>query len=482
MVVMAEVPGEAGYAPHHKKKIAFVFASMRRFAVELRGRGFEVRYRHYDDDDGVVSMSDAVMRAAEQASPEEIVIAAPGERRLLEEVRSWRSKLAVRVSILEDDRFICSHSEFMAFAGGRPRLRMEDFYRQMRRKTGLLMDGDKPVGGRWNFDAENRKPAAMDEAFAGPLRFKPEEEALQAIRIVRSHFAEKPGAINDFWFATCREDAEKARAFFLTSALPRFGATQDAMLKSEAFLNHAVLSLYMNVGFLDPLETCRLAEEEFKEGRAPLADVEGFIRQILGWREFVRGVYWREGAEYTRRNSLGADRPLPDYYWTGNSKMACMRASISQTLQNAYAHHIQRLMVTGNFALIAGIDPYAVHEWYLGVYADAYEWVEAPNVIGMALFADGGVFATKPYAASGAYINRMSDYCRGCDYDVKDRCGPRACPFNALYWDFLDRNAKTLRSNPRLAQSYRTFEKFDDAEKSAVKRRAATLRDDLGAL
>jgi deoxyribodipyrimidine photolyase-related protein len=296
---------------------------------------------------------------------------------------------------------------------------------------------------------------------------------------VAKRFANHFGDLEPFWFAVTRADAEKQLKHFLKTGLAQFGDYQDAMLLSEPFLYHSILSLYINCGLLDPLDVCRRVEKEYRAGRAPLNAAEGFIRQIIGWREFVRGIYWLKMPDYVDGNFLGHTRPLPDFYWTGDTDMACLRAAVGQTKTEAYAHHIQRLMVTGNFALIAGLDPKQVHEWYLAVYADAYEWVELPNTLGMSQFADGGLLGSKPYAASGNYINKMSDYCGSCRYDVKKRTGQGACPFNALYWDFLDRNADQLAGNPRMAQMYATWRKFSKTDQDAVRQDAHAFLDRL---
>jgi deoxyribodipyrimidine photolyase-related protein len=351
----------------------------------------------------------------------------------------------------------------------------------MRRKTGLLMEGDQPTGGQWNFDSENRKPAKGDLFMPRPKRFAPDAETKAVLALVESRFSDHFGDLEPFWFPVTRTHAHEAMAWFLREALPRFGDYQDAMLRGEKFLFHSLLSPLINVGLIDPLELCRRAEAEYKAGRAPLNAAEGFIRQIIGWREYVRGIYWREGPDYTRRNALGATRRLPLMYWSAETDMACMAEALGQTKEEAYAHHIQRLMVTGNFALLAGIDPFEVHEWYLAVYADAYEWVEAPNTIGMSLFADGGLLGSKPYASSGAYIDRMSDYCRGCVYDVKDKTGPKACPFNALYWDFLARHRSRFEGNPRMAQMYRTYDKIAPAMRESLHAKAAAFLAHLDA-
>jgi deoxyribodipyrimidine photolyase-related protein len=469
VVLMAEVASEASYVKHHKKKIAFLFSAMRHFAQELRDAGWVVDYVRLDDPENSGSLSGEVLRAAERLGTVALHVTEPSEFRVLAELQALDE--AIPVTIHQDDRFIAGHAEFEAWAEGRKALRMEYFYRDMRRKTGLLMDGDEPAGGQWNFDHDNRKPAARDLLMPKPLRFAPDAITEEVLALVEARFADHFGTLRPFWFGTTRADAEAAFAHFLKTALPQFGDYQDAMLVGEKFLYHSVVSLYLNCGLLDPLAMCRAAEAEYRAGRAPLNAAEGFIRQIIGWREYVRGIYWREGPDYVHHNALGATRPLPQFYWTAQTDMACLRAAIEQTRDEAYAHHIQRLMVTGNFALLAGVDPHELHEWYLAVYADAYEWVEAPNTVGMSQFADGGLLASKPYAASGAYIDRMSDYCSNCRYKVKLKAGPDACPMNYLYWDFIARHRELVKGNPRMAQMVRTWDKFSDD-------RRAEIRDD----
>ena len=466
IVLIAEVMAEASYVGHHKKKVAFLFSAMRHFAEELRGLGWTVDYVKLDDPENSGSLSGEVFRAAALHGATSVRVTEPGEWRVLEELQVLDA--AFNLAILPDDRFIASHAEFEAWAEGRKAVRMEFFYRDMRRKTGLLMDGNEPAGGQWNFDHDNRKSAARDLLMPQPLRFEPDQITQAVLELVEVRFADNFGTLMPFWFATRREDAEAAFAHFLKIALPQFGDYQDAMLSGESFLYHAVVSPYLNCGLLDPLEMCRAAEAEYRAGRAPLNAVEGFIRQIIGWREYVRGIYWREGPDYVRRNALGATRPLPWFYWSAETDMACIRACVEQTRDEAYAHHIQRLMVTGNFALLAGIDPHALHEWYLAVYADAYEWVEAPNTVGMSQFADGGLLASKPYVASGAYIDRMSDYCGGCRYKAKLKAGEDACPFNYLYWDFIARHRERLATNPRMGQMVRNYDRFSDDRKVEI--------------
>ena len=308
-----------------------------------------------------------------------------------------------------------------------------------------------------------------------PRECAPDAVTREVLALVEARYGGHFGDLAPFWFAVTRADAEAAFDAFVTSALPKFGDYQDAMLAGEPFLYHAVIAQYLNVGLLDPLRVCRQVEAAWRAGAVPLNAAEGFIRQIIGWREYVRGIYWLKMPGYEHSNFLGHARPLPEFYWSGETGMACVKAAVTQTREQAYAHHIQRLMITGNFALLAGIDPQALHEWYLSVYADAYEWVELPNTVGMSQFADGGLLASKPYAASGAYINRMSNYCGGCRFDVKQRTGAQACPFNALYWDFIARHRDRIGRNPRMAQMVRTYDRFAADEQRRIADSAAAF-------
>ena len=471
-ILMAEVADEATYVPHHRKKIAFIFAAMRAFAQELRADGWQVDYVTLDDPANSGSFSGELRRAIGRCQPVEVVATQASEWRVQQDQQGWAQLTGLPVELRADDRFICARADFAAWAADRKQLRLEYFYREMRRKTGLLMDGDKPVGGKWNFDAENRKPASADLFMPAPYRVEPDELTRCVLNLVDDRFAGHFGDLEPFWFPVTRADAGHAVTRFITKALPHFGDYQDAMVRGTPFLYHSLLAPLINIGLVDPLDVCCQAQQAWEDGKAPLNAVEGFIRQIIGWREYVNGIYWMTMPGYTARNSLEARRPLPAMYWSGNTRMACMAESIGQTRGEAYAHHIQRLMITGNFALLAGIDPHALHEWYLSVYMDAYEWVEAPNTIGMSQFADGGLLASKPYAASGAYINRMSDYCSGCAYDVKKKSGKKACPFNALYWDFLARHRSRFEGHPRMAQMYRTYDRIDGGQRDAMARQA----------
>jgi len=464
VVVMAEVMEEGTYVPHHPKKIVLILSAMRKFAARLREEGWEVAYSELDDTENAQSIPGELLRRADQYDASEVIATRPGEWRLIQALEDC----PLTVTLLEDDRFLASHARFEDWAEGRKALRMEYFYREMRRETGLLMEGDDPAGGKWNYDHDNRKPAPGEVNFSGPMQFTPDEVVEDVIALVERRFSDHFGAARPFWFATDQGQARRALAHFVKYGLAKFGDYQDAMLAEHQFLYHALVSPYLNIGLLDPMEVCRAVEDAWKAGDVPINAAEGFIRQVIGWREYVRGIYFLEGPDYAARNGLGHDRKLPDFFWGAETKMRCVSKAVEQTRDEAYAHHIQRLMVTGNFALLAGIDPGAVSDWYLAVYADAFEWVEAPNVVGMSQFADGGVIASKPYVSSGAYINRMSNYCKGCAYKVSVKTGEGACPFNLLYWHFLDRHRDRFSNNARMGNMYRTWDRMSDDKRSTV--------------
>jgi len=473
VILMAEVMAEASYVRHHVKKIAFLFAAMRHYAEALRTAGFTVRYVALDDPDNSQSLEGEILRAVDALAPDRVAVTEPGEWRLHEAFDALRLALAVPFERLADTRFLCTHAQFDEWAGGRRELRMEYFYREMRRRHAILLEPDgTPCGGRWNFDSDNRKPPRGD--FKAPDRpsFRKDQITRDVLDLVRRTFPNGYGRLEPFHFAVTRRQALRELDHFVAHILPGFGDHQDAMRTGEPYMNHSLLSAYINAGLLHPLEVCRAAETAYRQGEAPLNAAEGFIRQILGWREYVRGIYWRYMPGYVESNALGATEPLPWFYWSGETDMACLREALAHTLDHAYSHHIQRLMITGNFALIAGIEPRAVHEWYLAVYADAYEWVELPNTIGMALHADGGLLASKPYAASGNYIRRMSDFCDRCAYDPQVSTGARACPFNALYWDFLARHRDRFSRNARMPYVYATWDKMGDERQAALRDQA----------
>ncbi len=475
VVLMVEVMAEATYVRHHKQKIAFLFSAMRHFAAELEARGIAVDYVRLDDPANTGSFTGELERAVERHRPDRIVVTEPGEWRVWEMMQLWREDLPVPVEIRDDNRFLCHRAEFAAWAGDRRSLRMETFYRGMRRRTGILMKAGEPVGGQWNFDHDNRKRLPKGHRPIERPRFEPDLITQEVISLVERRFTDHFGDLDEFGWPVTRADALSALKHFIAACLPTFGDYQDAMKAGAPFLAHALIAPALNAGLLDAEEVCRAAERAYAESHAPLNCVEGFIRQILGWREYVRGLYWARMPDYAATNALEAKRDLPWFYWSGETKMNCLAQVVADTRRHAYAHHIQRLMVTGNFALIAGIAPAQVEEWYLVVYADAFEWVELPNVHGMALWADGGVMGSKPYAASGAYINRMSDYCSACTYEVAEKTGKNACPFNYLYWNFLIENAERLEANPRMAMPYRTLAGMADARRAEIVSDAASF-------
>jgi deoxyribodipyrimidine photolyase-related protein len=480
VVLMAEVRAECTYVRHHQQKIVLVLSAMRHLAERLRARGVEVAYSRLDDPANTHTLAGEVARVAKAVRATRIVATHPGEWRVLQDMKGWGEATRLPVEIRDDTRFLCTLDRFSAWAGTRKQLRMEFFYREMRRDTGILMEApDEPTGGQWNFDHDNREPLPRDIRAPAPRRFAPDAITREVMDLVAQEFGDHFGALDSFAWPVTAEQARAALDDFVARRLPDFGRFQDAMAEGEPTLFHALIGAALNVGILDPREACAAAERAYRDGSAPLNAVEGFVRQILGWREYVRGLYWLRMPAYRDTNALEATRPLPGFYWSGETDMACLRAAIGQTRDLAYAHHIQRLMVTGNFALLAGLDPRAVNEWYMVVYADAYEWVELPNTHGMALFADGGVMASKPYAASGAYINRMSDHCRGCAFDVKRATGARACPFNYLYWDFIARHAERLARNPRMAMPLRTLAKMDPKKVQAMRAEAAAFLDGM---
>ena len=460
VVLMAEVIEEVTYVKHHKRKVAFLFSAMRHFAETLRAGGVTVDYVRLDDPENSGSFSGEVARAASRHQVDRLVVTEPGEHRVLQAMRDWQSELGIPVEIRGDDRFLCPPEIFADWAEGRKQLRMDFFYREMRRRHDVLMENGEPVGGKWNYDADNREPPDLSLVVPKPLNFPADQITSDVLALVEERCADHFGDLADFGFAVTRAQALEVLDHFIVERLPLFGTYQDAMIEDEPWMYHSHIGFYLNAGLILPIEAVRAAEAAWATGHAPLNAVEGFIRQILGWREFIRGIYWLKMPDYASMNFLEAGRDLPSFYWTGATEMNCMRQSIDQTRRYAYAHHIQRLMVLGNFALLAGLDPRQVNEWYLVVYADAYEWVELPNVSGMVLFADGGYLASKPYAAGGAYISRMSNYCANCSYRVAKKTGEGACPFNYLYWDFLIRNRERLGGNARLGMMYKSLDRM----------------------
>jgi deoxyribodipyrimidine photolyase-related protein len=482
-VWMAEATAEATHVWSHQARIAYFLSAMRHFRDELRAEGLRVHYHALGRGKQPSTLAGRLQQIARRLSPARLVVTHPGEWRVLELLRRAARELEVPLEVREDRHFLCSLEAFREHAGGRKQLRMEHFYRAMRRRHGVLMEGDRPSGGRWNYDADNRQafgrqgPGEVPPPPATP----PDVITREVLELVQRRFGDHPGSLASFAWPVTRARALEALGDFVEHRLPRFGRYQDAMWTGEPFLYHSLLSCAMNVKLLDPREVIEAAEQAQREDprRYPLAAVEGFIRQILGWREYVRGIYWLHMPGYLERNALDVHRDLPAFYWTAETEMRCLRLTLEQTLAHAYAHHIQRLMVSGLLALLLGVAPRQVHAWYLSVYLDAVEWVELPNTLGMSQFADGGLMASKPYAASGKYIQRMSNYCAGCRFDPARRLGPRACPFTTLYWDFLTRNRQRLAKNPRMSLQLNNLRRLSGGDLEAIGARARQLSEEL---
>lgn len=464
-IVMAEVKEEATYVRHSKHKIAYIFAAMRHFRDELREQGFRVYYYSYEE--GLTSLQVAVEQALKASRCEQVRCCEPGEYRLSKSMSDWT--LTAPFEWIKDDRFLSTVEEFSAWAEGRKQLRMEYFYRIMRKKYGLLLEKDgSAAGGKWNFDAENRKGWRSQK----PIPERPvaavDDITAQVIDLVERAFPDHPGDLSRFYLAVTAEAAEVQLSWFIEHCLADFGTYQDALAEESPWLFHGLVSVYLNTGLLDPLDVCRRVEEAWREDKVPLAAAEGFVRQILGWREYVRGMYWYHMPGYAQLNALEAKRALPAWFWTGDTDMRCMHRALEQSLELGYGHHIQRLMVIGNFALLAGLDVEQVCAWFLAVYVDAFEWVELPNTLGMALHGDGGLMASKPYAASGKYIQRQGDHCRECVYDPKKVTGEGACPYNSLYWRFIHRHQALLKTNPRMALILRNWQRREEEAQEAI--------------
>jgi deoxyribodipyrimidine photolyase-related protein len=482
-VLMIEAASEATQVWSHKARIAIFLAAMRHFRGELEARGWPCLYIALADLE-TLSFSERLTQALHGLQPEMLIACEPGEWRMLALVQDAAASCGVPLAIKADTHFLCSREDFAAWAGASRQLRMENFYRHMRRRHGILMEGDAPAGARWNFDADNRRgyPAQGPGLIPEPLRFEPDAVTRGVLAEVEQRFGGHPGSLASFAWPVTRAQALQALHDFVAARLPAFGPFQDAMWTGTPWGWHALLSSSLNLRLLDPREVLAAAEQAWREGGLPLASVEGFVRQVLGWREFIRGVYWLDMPQLGQANHFGHHRPLPSWYWTGKTRMNCLHHAIGQTLEHGFAHHIQRLMVTGLFGLLAGVEPQAVCDWYLAVYVDAVEWVELPNTAGMALYADGGRFTSKPYLASGQYIHRMSNYCDGCAYRPAERTGPAACPFTTLYWHFLARHERELSANIRTAPMVRNLARLSPAERAAIAAQAAALLDGVEAL
>ena len=477
-ILLLELDAEATFVPQHQHRLVLFFAAMRHFRDELQERGLQVAYSAVDDPENAGDFAGELGRWIGKLRSRRVRVREPGDWRVREAIEAACDDAGVALEVIPDDHFLCSTEEFRKWRQGRKSLVLEHFYRLLRKRDGVLMNDGEPAGGRWNFDKENRASFGKDGPpdYPDPPAHQSDAITREVITLVEARYGDHPGEASTFTLPVTRRQARYALKRFIEDRLPTFGKHQDAMAHGRAFLSHSRLSTALNLQLLHPREVIAAAEDAYAESHAPLAAVEGFVRQVLGWREFVRGVYMTEMPTYAERNALDAGGALPASYWTGETEMVCVRDAMANVLEHGYAHHIQRLMVLGLYAMLLGVDPWTVHEWHLAMYADAIDWVSLPNVLGMSQFADGGLVGTKPYTASGAYIDRMSDYCGECPFDPKKASGDDACPITTLYWDFLDRHRERLSSNHRMGFQLKNLDRKDERELKVIQERAARLR------
>ena len=483
-VWMAEVDEESTHVTSGKQRITVFLSAMRHFAADLREKNWQVIYSEIDHPYNAGTLAGELTKAIALTKPQRLIMTAPGDWRVLQSLRASAKAHGLELEIRDDTYFFSTVREFSQHAAGRKQLRLEYFYRELRHKTGVLMEGKNPVGGQWNFDSDNRGSFGKSGpgVLPAPTRFAADDITQAVIELVQQRFSHHPGSLEFFGWPVTRAQALQALKEFVTHRLPFFGLYQDALWAGEVWLYHSHLSCALNLKLLHPKEVLEAAVQAFNQGHAPIEAVEGFVRQILGWREYVRGIYWTQMPGYLELNASNAQVPLPDFYWTGETDMACLRDAIQLTLKHGYAHHIQRLMVTGLYALLLGVRPKEVHAWYLGVYVDAVEWVELPNTLGMSQFADGGLMASKPYVASGKYIDRMSNHCKECRFNPAESVGETACPFTTLYWDYLNQHADHLAKNPRMLMQLKNLNRLSPATKELIAQQALMRRAPTPAL
>ena len=498
-ILMVECANEASHVWSHKARIVLFLSAMRHFYDCLASQypcGSKNAYSRYLKlgMHEFATLKDAWAHAIETLNPQKVIICEPGEYRLEQDLIALCKEKNVQLVIRDDTHFMIGRADFKHWAtdgknGAKKELRMEFFYRKMRQQYAVLMEGKVPVGGAWNYDAENRKTFGKAGPQNVPTAPKINIDALTQAVIddVEKHFPDHPGSIQHFIWPVTREQALQFLGNFIEHKLAGFGDHQDAMWQSSnaaqsPYLWHSLLSTSLNLKLLNPREVINAAINAYKKNQLPLASVEGFIRQILGWREFIRGVYWLDMPQMADANHYNHTRQLPRWYWSADTQMNCMKQTVSDTMKHGYAHHIQRLMVTGMFGILAEIDPKQMAAWYLAVYVDAVEWVELPNVAGMALYANGGRFTSKPYVASGAYINRMSNYCKSCKYKPELKTGAEACPTTTLYWNFLIKHYDTFARNPRTALMTKNVDRFNADEVAAIQAQAKQVLGNLDAL
>lgn len=485
LYVLMECRSETDYVTHHIQKIAGFFLAMRSFEAWLQEQGHAVYYIRLDEAGNQHSITGNLQLLLEATGARRLEYQLSDEYRLDKELCDFTANAGISYGLYDTEHFYTTRDEAAFLFKGKKTWLMESFYRHMRKRHRVLMAGDEPVGERWNFDAENRKAVPASTFFPEPpLPAHPVAELADWLREQGVQWLGQLPADGLLRWPITPDEARTLLAFFVADMLPFFGDYQDAMTRRHRFLFHSRLSFALNMKLIGPDEVVRAAESAWRQSpeRYPLSAVEGFIRQILGWREYMRGIYWAHVPGYYHMNYFGHERPLPAWYWTGKTRMACLQHAIGQSLEEGYAHHIQRLMITGNFALLAGIHPDEVDRWYLGIYVDAIEWVEITNTRGMSQFADGGIVGSKPYVSSANYIDKMSDYCSGCFYDKKQKTGPKACPFNSLYWDFHARHRDLLEKNARIGMVYRTWDKMGAEQQEALRKQAAAYLANLDEL
>jgi deoxyribodipyrimidine photolyase-related protein len=463
-VWMAEVAEEATYVKSHKQRLVFFFSAMRHFRDLLLDRDIRVHYHALtarSSQDRGSNFAEVLSKDLKQLRPQKLVMVLPGDFRALQQFQTLADKLKIALEMRPDQHFYCSPEQFAQFADGRKTLVLETFYRQQRQQHDVLMNGDEPAGGTWNFDQANREPFSKQGPgkLKGPKSFRPDALTQQVFELVESRFAEHPGTLEDFNLPVTKRQAHSMLRHFVKHALPMFGKFEDAMWSDEPFIYHSRLSAPLNIKLLNPRTCVEAAVTAYIQGAAPLNSVEGFVRQILGWREFIRGIYWLKMPAYQDHNFFQHQHELPSFYWDGKTDMQCVSQSMQHVLQYGYAHHIHRLMVLGNFSLLLGVDPYEFHRWHMSMYVDAVDWVSLPNTLGMSQFGDGGVVGTKPYVSTGNYINKMSNFCKSCRYNFKNSTGEDACPITTLYWDFLDRHHDLLAKNHRMAMQMKNVDR-----------------------
>lgn len=480
-ILMVEVKGASQSPPSHIQRTVLFLSAMRHHAEHLEKAGWRVEYVSITDQDNTHTFEGELARAIKRLNPESVVCIEPGAWPVRDEIEAACEDTDTELDMREDPHFLCDHETFEKWAKGRKQLTMEYFYREQRKRLNVLMtESGEPVAGEWNFDKENRKSFKQSPDPPPVPSFKPDKITNQVIRDVNEALPNLPGNIEKFDWPVTREQAVECLEDFVGNRLKLFGDYQDAMWTGQHTLFHSIISPAINLKLLDPREVYQAAVDAYQAGKAPINSVEGFVRQIIGWREFIRGVYYHEGPGYDQRNELDHHGDLPEFYWNADTDMKCMSEALTSVVDRAHGHHIERLMITGNFALIAGIHPTRVHEWYLGMYADAIDWVTAPNTVGMALHADGGVVGTKPYAASANYINKMSNHCKHCSYARSERSGEDACPFNVFYWDFLLRHEDRFKKNNRMSLILKNVEKIKKQERVEITSSAKDLRDKFG--